>query len=288
MKLLIIEHKDIDKQWWNAEIEQCTNSLIYAQAWYLDAVSPNWKAAVIGDSQAFVPITHSKRFGILPIWTQPLLAQQLGCFYKPGFEITPAIFKKIKKAYLKTHVHLNARSLLPNAENRINYVLELRSSYAELKGAYTKDARKNLKKAIEFEINEPPFDESKFQLLTQTYAAQYGSKEKLTSTKLNLIKRLLFAAKENNALSYYEMKSKKEKILLSAAILKDKKRIYYLFAAPTDLGRKQSITHFFIDHLIQTHASSELTLDFEGSMIPSVAQFYKKWGVKEELYGVYT
>jgi hypothetical protein len=69
--------------------------------------------------------------------------------------------------------------------------------------------------------------------------------------------------------------------------LRDEKRLYYLFAAPTILGRKQNITHFFIDGLIKRYAGSELILDFEGSMIPGVARFYKKWGSKVESYSVY-
>ncbi len=288
-KILIqfLDHTEIDKNWWDQEIGQCTNPLIYAKSWYLDAVSPGWGAALIEKNKGFVPLTTKRYFGLIPVWLQPLFCQQLGLFLKPGFKLEASALIAITKPFFKTQFHQNAGFHIKGAKQKVNYILNLNKSYDELKKAYSKDALKNLKKYTDFSILQPEFTEDQFHTLLSSYLSQYGAVEKFNSKKTKLLKRLLFAAKAHDSLLYFELKDSKAKLLFTAAILKDEKRIYYLFAAPTPLGRSYSITHHFIDYLIKAYAGKTLHLDFEGSMIPSVASFYRKWGVQEEHYSVF-
>jgi hypothetical protein len=46
--------------------------------------------------------------------------------------------------------------------------------------------------------------------------------------------------------------------------------------------------HAIIDYVAQKHAGEHLFLDFEGSEIPEVAAFYRKFGPIEEKYGVWS
>ena len=70
----------------------------------------------------------------------------------------------------------------------------------------------------------------------------------------------------------------------SAIFLKSKGAIHYILGAPTEEGRKLNASHVLIDRVLEEHASSNLTFDFEGSEIPSVASFYKKFGVNAYTY----
>jgi len=279
-----LKHKDIDKSWWNNQLDLCENSLIYAKSWYLDAVSPNWELIILEDDMGFIPVTSSRKFGFIKSWLQPLFCQQLGVFYKTGFNLEEGILESISKRYTRFQVHQNAGLSLNSGEPRINYILDLNKPFEALQKDYSKDARKNLRKPIDFMITNSVFDENKFNTLTSTYMQQYGAKEKFNSKKLTMLKQLLLNAKSNEALSYFEIHSAKKQLLFTAAILRDTKRLYYLFAAPTDKGRTLSITHYFIHYLIEENAGKQLLLDFEGSMIPNVASFYKKWGSKTETY----
>lgn len=282
-----LDHTEIDKNWWDQQISECTHPLIYAKSWYLDAVSPNWGAALIEKNKGFVPLTTKRYFGLIPVWLQPLFCQQLGLFFKSGFKAEASVLKALTQPFFKTQFHQNAGFKLNEGTQKTNYILNLNDSYDALRKRYSKDAHKNLKKQVAFTILQPEFKETQFKTLRSAYIAQYGKVEKFNTKKSKGLKRLLFAAKANNALEYYEMRNTGNALLFTAAILKDEKRIYYLFAAPTKLGRSNSITHHFIDYIIETNAGSSLYLDFEGSMIPSVASFYKKWGVQEEHYMVY-
>ena len=50
------ENKDINKQNWDKCLEQSGSAKIYAYSWYLDIVSPNWKALIQDDYTSIFPL----------------------------------------------------------------------------------------------------------------------------------------------------------------------------------------------------------------------------------------
>jgi hypothetical protein len=56
--------------------------------------------------------------------------------------------------------------------------------------------------------------------------------------------------------------------------LKDDKRIYLIANAVSAEGRKNKANHVLLDAVIRENAESGLLLDFEGSDIPGVKEFY--------------
>ena len=160
MRYRIVEHTDIDKQWWDEQIKMCANSRIYAQSWFLDIVSPNWKACIIGDNQAFIPITIHKVAGIFSLWIQPMFCQQLGLFYKQSFESKTNWVKPISRKFLFTQIHSNSEALVNAKVRRSNYILPLNLSYEDLLDGYSKDAKKNLKKYSAFRIEPSEINEN--------------------------------------------------------------------------------------------------------------------------------
>jgi hypothetical protein len=63
--------------------------------------------------------------------------------------------------------------------------------------------------------------------------------------------------------------------------------IHYVCAGPTEMGRAIGIMHGIINWVIQKYKGENVLLDFEGSSIPSVASFYKKFGATEFPYFVF-
>jgi len=50
------------------------------------------------------------------------------------------------------------------------------------------------------------------------------------------------------------------------------------------MGRSSRANYFFIDQMIQKFADSEKIFDFEGSELPNVAAFFKRFGPEREEY----
>jgi len=287
MNYKILKNSAIDKADWDAQIDHCFNAKVFAKSWFLDIVAPNWKACIVEDNQALIPITVSLKFGIIPVWYQPLLCQQLGVFAQSAEKDYLEVLNKIKSTYFLTNIHLNDGFLYPSGiEKRVNYILDLSKGYETLRAGYNKDARKNLRKPLSISIIEEPIDAPQMDELIEVYKNQYGDKQTVSKKLAQTIKNLMLTASKHQAAEAYKIMDDQGNLLFKGVILKDAKRLYYSFAAPTDMGRKANITHHFIDHLIQKYAGSNLLLDFEGSSIPSVAQFYAKWGSEIKVFGV--
>lgn len=287
MNYKIISNANIDKPWWDNQLRLCKNSLVYAQSWYLDAVCPGWKAIVIGDNEAFIPLTSNIKWGIFPTWIQPAFAQQLGIFYKQKhLSVYTDVLAQISKKFIKVNIHLNHLNG-PNACQKPNYLLDLSPEYRLLKKAYNKDAKKNLRPINDFKFTKTALTHKSFTELKECYAAQYGSKAGVKTQTYKTLAQLLKAAEQQNCLQLYNAMDAAQNLLFSAALLVFENRIYYLFGAPSASGRRLNIAHYFIDHIIQTYSGSQYLLDFEGSAIPSVAQFYKKWGTKNYPYPIF-
>jgi len=61
-------------------------------------------------------------------------------------------------------------------------------------------------------------------------------------------------------------------------------RIYNLFPASNDFGKKNGAMFGLIDKIIQENSESESILDFEGSKVEGVARFYRGFGATERNY----
>jgi hypothetical protein len=65
-------------------------------------------------------------------------------------------------------------------------------------------------------------------------------------------------------------------------------KVIFYFSGTTDHAKEIAAMPYLIDHFIQKHAGSHLTLDFEGSNDPNLARFYRSFGAEEVHYFHYT
>ncbi|MGZ4117920.1 MAG: hypothetical protein ACXVPY_10580, partial [Bacteroidia bacterium] len=76
-----IEHKNIDKQKWDACIQSSSSECIFVYSWYLDIVSDNWAALVLNDYEAVFPIASKSKYKINYIY-QPFFTRYFGLYSK--------------------------------------------------------------------------------------------------------------------------------------------------------------------------------------------------------------
>ena len=84
MEIKFLSHNQINKEKWDAAIDEAINGIIYAKSWYLDIVSPDWTALILGDYEVIMPLTYRKKFGVKylykPFFAQYLIAMSANCF----------------------------------------------------------------------------------------------------------------------------------------------------------------------------------------------------------------
>jgi hypothetical protein len=99
------------------------------------------------------------------------------------------------------------------------------------------------------------------------------------------MKQLIHVAIKNENGKIFSIYYKNE-LIAATFILVDKHRIINLISATNEIGKKMGAIHFINDYIIKTHINSELIFDFEGSMIPGVARFFKSFGAERIGYKV--
>src|SRR5262245_20345245 len=79
----------IDVARWDRCIDRAPNGLIYSYSCYLDTMSRQWDALVMGDYGIVMPLTWNRKYGISYLH-QPFLTAQLGVF---GENLSPGLLE---------------------------------------------------------------------------------------------------------------------------------------------------------------------------------------------------
>ena len=110
---------------------------------------------------------------------------------------------------------------------------------------------------------------------------------KKTEQEYAKLQKLVSKGHELDKMAIYEVLNESGKLIGGAVFLKDNSRITYLFSSLNNEGREKQAMSFLIDFVIKKYADEQIVLDFEGSMIPEIASFYKSFGAEKEVYYQY-
>ena len=283
-----LKHTEIDRQKWDDCILRSVNSLVYAQSWYLDRVSPGWEALEEGDYQSVFPLPCKRKWGI-PYLAQPFFTQQLGLFSTA--HLTPDLVSRFIRAiparFRLVDIHLNSMNKVDSSvaaiEVRSNHELELLPSYADLSGHYSTNVRRNLRKALDagVSVRRKVAPEELVNLFRNNFGAKEG---KLAYRHymmiLSVIQESLATAK-GIVLGAYGTGVHPD---AAAFFLKDHFRYIMLLAASDFSTRQNGAMFLLLDTFIREHAGEPLILDFEGGNDPNLGRFYKSFGARETTY----
>jgi len=287
-KIRKIKYKEIDFKKYDLCIKNAKNTRFEAFSWYLNLVAnKNWNVLVLNDYQAVLPlpIQRVKRKLLKKMVVQPHYCQQLGVFYnqisKKEQELFLDFFKKenVLQYQFNTDNTFVLNAFKEHITIKNNYVLDLNRPYNEIKKNYKKGLKQNIKKAekasltITKDVDFNAFKTLKLQnSVHKIKAKDYKKMEELTDAIIQKGKGDFFAVYQQN------------KITTVAFYIITKKRIIYLLSATNQTGKKNGATAFLMDYIIKNHCQQPKILDFEGSSIKGIADFFKSFGATNEPY----
>jgi len=280
-----LTRNEIDIAKYDTCISNAKNSRVYANSWFLDIVCDNWDALVEDDYQSVMPLPKRIKYGInyiyLPPWTQ-----QLGVFSLQSIN-EPAILqfiKKIPKKFKLVDVFLNSNNSMSSQriKTRDNFILSLGKTYESLRKQYSKGRKSSCKQAKQF--NLVVIENYDHQKTVQLFKKNKGAELNKNYSDYQILNKLTEHALRLNSIKSIGVINRNDELIGGAFFLIDKYRITYLFAAINDEGREKQAMSLLIDHVIESNAGSNYTLDFEGSMITELASFFKSFGAHNELY----
>ena len=280
-----IKQADIDKIKWDRCIDRCRNGLIYAYSFYLDTMCKHWDALVLNDYETVMPLTWNKKLGIRYLY-QPFLTAQLGIFGNTiSEELVEAFINKAGASFRFIDISLNHKnSGGPSGAiiSRTNYVLPLSKPYEYIYSGYSDNIKRNIKKAEQNGCSlQKGFDVEEVIALALKQMEVQGNEAGENVDRFRKLYHYLYSKKMAETYGIY---SNAGELLASCIFFFSHHRAYYILVGNNPAGKTTGASHALIDGFIKDNAGSDLVLDFEGSDITSLAQFYKSFGAVPEIY----
>ncbi len=281
-----LEHASIDFEQWDECIAHAPNGNVYAWSWYLDMVSPGWNALVEGDYQAVMPLPSRKKWGIDYIF-QPFFAQQLGVFSRQMLspETTAMFLHAIPANIRYVDICLNIGNRLePDVHIRtkpmLTHELDLIFDHASIKASYSKNTLRNIKRAEAQGVFVTPHGNP--EDIIRLFRAHRGRDlSSYSDYDYLLLKHLIYAGLHRGMVSIYSAYSAQNSLCAGIVFIRSHNKFVFLFSGSDLLARENGAMFLLVDSFIRDHAGQELILDFEGSVEPNLARFYRGFGSKE-------
>ena len=279
-----LQRKDINIDKYNTCIQNAVNSRIYALSYYLDIVADNWDALILDDYKAVMPLPWRSKYFIKYIYP-PCWTQQLGVFSIHNFDSTlvELFIKSIPKKFLKTTIQLNSECNSELFSLKNNFILNLDKPYENLHKNYRKDRKDRLKKFMkfEFQIKQNIPIKNIITLFEENY------KEELNINLTDYLKLEKIASEKKLNPITLGIYNENQELISGSLFFRNEKRIYYVFSANNEQGNKAQGNTAILDSMIQSYSNTNYILDFEGSMHPGIASFFKSFGSELETYYLY-
>ena len=273
-------HKNLDIVKYDKCIEESLHARIYAYSWYLNCVADNWDVLVLNDYEAVMPLPKRKKYGLNYVYQVPW-SQQLGIFSKRivDKDLILSFIKTIPKKFVLVDYNFNSGNTFSckYVTKKINFILNLNTSYEDIRKHYNKNRKRITKQYFSDYVLDKRGSFKGFLHLYSNQEIHY----KIHKDSLAKLQNLL---KTKHAAIHIWNVYKNGELLAGLVWLKDKSRITYLIPVATDQAKKENIPTFVLNELIKEYENTEIYLDFEGSMVKGVAQFYKSFGAKKEEY----
>jgi hypothetical protein len=291
LRIEYVSYQDIQRSKWDACIQTAANGMIYAESVYLDNLCEHWDGLVLNDYEAVMPLPWKKKWGIRYLY-QPAFMQQCGVFGKAPVtaNILNQFIEEARKHFKFAEITLNHGNDTSLAgqdiqlQSRNNFILAMGNGFPSIYKNYSPYIRKRLSRAGKFSLQYKPglnfsaaiehYKQLYLERLPSFHEEDFVHFEKLCSAYTN----------ESRIIIREVYRKDGSDLLAMVLLLKDDKRLYNIISCLWPNGRKCLANYFLYNELIREFAKEKLVLDFEGSDVPGIAFFYKKFSSANQPY----
>ncbi len=291
MNFKIVARDNIDIEKWDALIENSSSPRIYATSDYLDSSTRyKWKALVFDDYKAVLPF-FEKNSILSKYLAQPVLSQQLGLFISNDFFLERNLFLNeainfLYENFKVANLSLNEGNWITFPKNvevipRTNFILDLRRNYEKIYSNYSRSLCRNIKKTSSLQLTKCYVSADE---VLDFYQRNLNKKLTLKSKNLWAIKSLINVLVEKRRAAIYQVSDKNNEILTQSVFTFFGKRITHILGSSNQKGIDTYSMAFLMDKVIQENSNSDYSFDFEGSDVPGVKEFFRRFGPEEKKY----
>jgi hypothetical protein len=233
-----------------------------------------------GDYDTVMPLPRKTKYGITYVYTPPWV-QQLGLFslHKTNEKTQHEFLKRISKKFVWIDYHLNSSHVSASGSVSIkkNYLLSLEGGIEKIQDNYNK----NRKRISKREFDNLDLDKNGD---IEVFIENYKNQEKPYAISEDAIDRLkCLYLKGMKQVHVWNVFHEKE-FLAGLVWLQDAQRITYLAPLADERAKQLHVPTYLINELIRDFQGQQMMLDFEGSMVAGVENFYQSFGARAESY----
>ena len=282
-----LQRKEIDEQRWDRVVSGWRYETVYPYTWYLDLVAPGWSALVMDDYQFIMPLAWKRKLWFRYLY-QPVSTQQLGVITRgdgdPGPEVMQAFLRLLPEYFHGGTCAFNRGNRVEQergfrVEERINYELDLSPSYEKIRRGFATNTLRNLARAERTGLRVTD-DISPAEFLERRRACDpLGRGDRFYHVVDDLVRGL-----DRDERGMICGVRSGDKLIAGALFAFSRKRAVYLHSFSDEEGKEDRSMFRIVDTFIRRHAGKEMILDFEGSMVPSIARFFRGFGADPVMY----
>lgn len=262
-----ILRKELDTDWWDQQVAASSlkNPMIYS--WVMDILAEDW--SVFTNDRNAIPVPYSTTFGIRRARQHPF-SRQVDFL---NFEAQSVLLKAIKNAFKEIDLGISVEDGLEN--DQLFQCIDLNDE-----SGYSTNAKRLIKKAEQFEYT---FQEDVTDLLA-FYHDNTREKIGLPEFYSVILGELMLAFLEHEK-GFHIVAKKNNETVGGIFVILDKDIAYYLIADGDQQAKREGVIFGLMNQAIQhTRDMGYYRFDFGGSNVPSVADFYHKFGATDQSY----
>jgi hypothetical protein len=277
----LFQRSEIDDKQWNDCVNRSSTrqTAVFGLTWYLDVVSPGWKALVDGNYKSVFPVPikqNPKRI------IQPIFSRECG-MYGDELPSQQALFELSRIARFCKIGWSGEKPKEGFASNqRIYQQLDISSGIGAVRNGYSDNVKRLLKRAagvgLSVDNNVTP------EQIVSLFIAEKGIG--ITSLKKRhyiVLIKLIHESLNNELGKAFSVRNKQE-LVAAGFFIGFGNRLLYLKGAVNAEGKKTGAMQLVFDAAIASYAGQMQYLDFGGSNNPGLAAFNRKFGAVDMPY----
>ena len=280
---IYINHENIDRQKYQACIDQYSKNDLYAQDFVWDSLHPEWDLLMFDDYSAVLPLPYKRTFG-LTTFRQPIFMRTAPVAGNLSKEDLNFLFLLLKDQSSMLHMNLNLKQGPSSMEKGQYQVIEFEDNIELQHSKYSTNVKRTLKK----DTDAFSYTESKdVKGFISFFKEHVGSKYKaLNSSAYERLHDFMIQSFDKGIGSIEIVSIGKESLCMTFVIDFGETR-YYIKGAATEEGRKSGAMTHLLDRLIkEAHGKGLKKFDFVGSNNENLMSFNKKFGAINRTYDI--
>lgn len=281
MNFKIISHRDINQQKWSNLLEKHNPiESQYASFWYISSAAKNWSAFVLDDYTAAFAFAHENKKGFNVVF-QPFFTRFFPFLGDVSKEFVDDVFNYLFKNYKFLNINLGQKveySFLTTQQCVFQY-LELKDNYETIIKSFSKNTKRILKKTQKLKIQ----NSKETDLFINLFKTAVGQKLNYKNENYKALSKIINNGLSNNKIEILQIQDHQE-VLAYGIFYSHYNIISFLKGASNENGKKCGAMYAIINYYIKQNCNTNKYLDFGGSNVKSVSDFYKKFGAKEAIY----